>query len=161
MALPSEREEIGSHIKHLWRRFWSSGEGWRISRLCDEATLANEAADNNNTPNGKLGAAEKNLSPPIPPFTNLLSLVCFLVLCTLLQVCCKQELSSACVKKRNCFLTERGLGKIFHRLLLQKPTQKALKKRQNWEVTFHLCSWCMFLLRRSMLIVWQRYLDSL
>lgn len=41
--------------------FWSSGEGWGggVSRLCDEATLANEAADNNNTTKREPGRSRK------------------------------------------------------------------------------------------------------
>lgn len=44
--------------------------------------------------------------------THLLSLVCFLVLCTTFQGCCKQELSNESVKKTIDSL-EGGLGKRF------------------------------------------------
>lgn len=54
-------------------------------------------------------STEESVSSFLPslPFTNLLSLVCFPVFHTLLQVCSKQGLSDARIRKSYYFLTER------------------------------------------------------
>lgn len=85
--------------------FWSSfGKKIMSFNVMWWLTLVNKGADNNSLTKG----AEKE--PTQPTLTHILaalvSLVCYHVLCTLPQLCCKQHLSLSCAKVIVCLMRQ-------------------------------------------------------
>lgn len=134
--------------------FWSFGESCGISTQMQCCLMKKKAIITRQRGSWVLQRRICLSFFPTPPSTNLPSLVCFPVLCALLQVCWKQGLSNASMKKDTVSLLG-GLGKIFQNAV---TSQTGAVKRQNlshsmegWELRSLRSIGCMFLFWRSLL----------